>query len=251
MYTKRTSGVRRTALALCVVAGAAGIMASGASAGTTPVPLPSNASLQTLINLPKGTGVQVGNLVYSDFSYSSNQGSATNPAPTASQISVSAAPGNDSGLSFSSGWESINGGFQDSVIHYAIQALSGTIGGVGLRFNGAVVVPGTGANATVNETVSKLLTNADGTAAGPGTQVGALQVINTGPSVANNSSSITLTPSQTGIFVDKDIQLNTPGGSGVVTISFVDNTFPNVPEPASLGILGVVSMGLLTRRRRA
>jgi len=78
--------------------------------------------------------------------------------------------------------------------------------------------------------------------------------VSTGSTTTNNSS-LTLASPQQGIFVSKDIQV-VSGVNGIATISWVDNTYhstaggPIIPEPASMGVLSVMGLGLLARRRR-
>jgi len=244
----------RGVLPLCIVA----IIGWGASASSAAaVPLPANATLQDLINLNASGGVQIGNFIFSDFSYSASS-SPSNPAPTATNISVSTAPGPNVGLTFSSFWESVFGGNQDGIIRYAVQVAQGNvIDQVNLGFNGAAPVPSTGTNASVTETVATLLTTGNNVPTGPGTAIGQLTVnnsVSTGSTTTNNSS-LTLASPQQGIFVSKDIQV-VSGVNGIATISWVDNTYhstaggPIIPEPASMGVLSVMGLGLLARRRR-
>jgi len=246
MHSRRPLfGVRGIA-SLCIVAA---IVAWGASAAkAAPVPLPANAKLQDLINLNASGGIQIGNFVFSDFSFTPTSGSASNPAPTASQISVSTAPGSNVGLTFSSFWQSVFGGNQDGIIRYSVHVTTGAIDQVNLAFNGAAPVPSAGTAASVTETVSTL------SGGGPGSTLGQLAVTNsiaTGATTTNNSTFNLQTPLAS-IFVSKDVQV-VSGPNGLATISWVDNTYHAVavPEPMALGLLGVVGTCLLARRRRA
>jgi len=230
---------------LCIVAAIVGWGVSSAKAA--PVPLPANATLQDLINLNGSGGIQIGNFIFSNFSFTPTTGSPTNPAPTASQVTVSTAPGADTGLTFNSFWQSVPGGSQDGIIRYAVQVTQGTINQVNLAFNGAAPVPSPGTLASVSETVSTLSGN------GPGAILGQLSVSNsiaTGATSTNNST-LPIAP-LTGIFVSKDVQV-VSGPNGIATISWVDNTYHAiaVPEPMSLGLIGMIGTCLLARRRRA
>jgi len=248
-------GVRVVGLSLCLIAGIAGWASTTHAA---PVPLPANATLSTLIGLNATGGVQIGNFVFSDFSFAPSSGNAGNPAPTAGQVTVSAAPGPNVGLTFNSFWQSSPGASQDGVIRYAVQVTVGNvIDQVNLAFNGAAPLPSAGTQASVTESVSTLITGAGGVAVGPGNIIGQLTTTNsiaTGNTTTNNAT-LTLSSPQQGIFVSKDVQV-VSGPNGIATISFVDNTYhstqggPIIPEPASIGMLGAMGVGLLARRRR-
>jgi hypothetical protein len=250
-------GVKEVALSLCMIAGLSGLGASTTHAA--PVPLPANATLSTLIGLNASGGVQIGNFIFSDFSFAGTSGNPTgNPAPTASQITVTAAPGPNVGLTFNSFWQSVPNGLQDGNIRYAVQVTAGNvIDQVNLAFNGAAPLPSAGTLASVTESVSTLLTTGNNVPVGPGTTIGQLATSNsvaTGPTTTNNAS-LTLPVPQTGIFVSKDVAV-VSGANGIATISFVDNTYHStaggpIPEPATIGLLGMMGMGLLARRRRA
>jgi len=247
---KSLNRVKAVVLAL-TIAGFAGLGVSSASAA--PVPLPAGATLTTLIGLNASGGIQIGNLVYSDFSYVPTTFDPSNPTPSASQVSVTTASGAfgaNSGLTFNTLWESIPGGNQDAIIRYAVQAISGTINEVGLAFNGAAPFPSTGTFATVTETISALITSTNPFS--PGAALGTLTAANSSSSgTGTNSGPLILNPGQTGVYVSKDIGV-VSGPNGIATISFVDNTyqFVGVPEPASFSMLGMVGAGLLARRRR-
>ena len=241
--TQIIRGVAKMRLSLCVLAGAAGLAAQTASAA----PIPNISTLQDLINAGH-TGIIIGDKQFYDFSYIGSPTSGPNPAPTASQISVAGAPGSNIGLSFSYAWESAEGFNQDSVIRYSVHVLDSAsqlfIDGVGLNFNGTAPVPGSLTNATVTETVSSL----------SGNVLGQLSTIDDGPggNHDNDNAFLALNPATRDVTVTKDIQVHSTGvgnGGGVSTISVVDNTFHQVPEPASLGLLSLGAMGLLARRR--
>jgi PEP-CTERM motif-containing protein len=249
-------GVRRVALSLCMIAGISGV--GMATAHAAAVPLPANATLSTLIGLNGSGGVQIGNFIFSDFSFTPTSGSPNNPAPNSSQIVVTSAPGPNVGLTFNSFWQSVPGENQDGIIRYAVQVTTGNvIDQVNLAFNGAAPLPSSGTQATVTESVSTLLTTGNNDPVGPGSIIGQLSTVNTvatGATTTNNAV-LTLSTPQTGIYVSKDIAV-TSGPNGIATISFVDNTYHStaggpIPEPASIGLLGAVGIGLLARRRRA
>lgn len=52
------------------------------------------------------------------------------------------------------------------------------------------------------------------------------------------------------LHVQKDIGMTCTTERGLVSMSYVDQTFSQVPEPATLGLLGLAAPALLLRRRR-
>jgi len=240
--------IAKTGLALSALVGLAGLGTSQVSAA----PIPGISSLQDLINAGQN-GVVIGDKRFYNFSYIGSPTSGPNPAPTPAQISVaqSALPGGNLGLSFSYAWLSAEGFNQDSVIQYCVQVVPGTAGtslidGVLLNFNGtAPVTGGPLTAASVTETVQDL----------NGNTLGQLSTFDDGPGGSPNTdqTKLMLAPPLSGICVTKDIQVHSSpasAGGGVSTISIVDNTFHQVPEPASLGLIAL-GLPLLARRRRS
>jgi hypothetical protein len=217
--------------------------------------LNSGETLQGLINLNPTGGVRIGNLVFSDFSYTGNGGS--NPAPDTAHIQVVTSPYAGTGLEFVASWQGFTGGDQESLISYAVQAVAGfDLSQVQLDFNGAALITSAGTKASVIETVSTLNVDGGGNPIGAGSPIQQLTVFNTqsggnvGPQTVLEASS-SVSPPRTGIFIQKDIQLN-GGTNGDASISFVSNSYQVgvVPEPMSGCLLGIVVSGVLTRRRR-
>lgn len=227
----------RFAWAIAAVA-AVGALAPAARADFDPA---SVTTLQNLID-SGSTGITIGDKTFYNFSY---QGS---PA-TASDITISRPDSTDIGLQFNYNWTSANGN-QDSVIRYCVHVNDTTpqnyINGVGLKFNGTTDPSGLLTNASVTESVTDL--NGVDLSGSP------ISVIDFGPGNANNvdSASLTVDPAVRDLCVTKDISVHSAPGNlqgGTATISFVDNTFSQTPEPASLSLLGIGAL-LAFRRRR-
>ena len=241
--------IAKAGLVLSALLGLAGFSTSQASAAS----IPGVSTLQDLINSGQN-GVVIGDKRFYNFSYIGAPVGGPNPAPTAGQISVaqSALPGGNIGLSFSYAWLSAEGFNQDSVIQYCVQTVAGTTGtralidGVLLNFNGTAPVPGGPLTAaTVTESVTDL----------NGNPLGQLTTFDDGPGGQPNTdqTKLMLNPPLAGICVTKDIQVHSSPssqGGGVSTISIVDNTFHQVPEPATLGLMAI-GIPMLARRRRS
>ena len=199
-------------------------------------------TLQNLIDAGS-TGLTIGDKTFYNFAYQGD------PA-RAADISVTRSDTNDIGLSFRYNWVSSNGLNEDSVIRYCVHVNDTTpqnlINGVGLRFNGTTNPPGLLTNASVSETITDLNGNEL-----PG---GLISVIDFGPGNANNrdSASYTVNPAVRDLCVTKDISVHSAPidlQGGIASISLVDNTFSQIPEPASVGLLGAGAVFMLKRRR--
>lgn len=200
----------------------------------------ATTTLQDLINAGS-TGLTIGDKTFYNFSY---QGS---PA-TAAQIGVTQSDTSNIGLRFSFNWSSRDGINEDSVIRYCVHVNDprSLINGVGLSFNGTANPAGVLTNASVTETITDLAGNEL-----PG---GSISVIDSGAGNSGNrdSASYTVDPALRDLCVTKDISVHSAPANlqgGAATISFVDNTFSQVPEPASLGLVGAGALLLMKRRR--
>lgn len=224
---------------LSVAAGAVAVPAVMAA------PIPAINTLQDLINAGS-TGVTVGGINFHDFSY---QGAppagamppSANPAPTASQILVTSSDTGNPGLRFTFAWNSRDGLNQDSVIRYSASSVGGTFSGVGLDFN-STVTPGVLTSSSVTETVGD----------SAGSPLGQISVIDRGAGATGNRTSdlFTIAPPLSNLTLIKDISVHSApvtDGGGTASITFVDNTF--IPEPSTLGLIGLAAVGMVRRRK--
>lgn len=193
-----------------------------------------------------GYSCQVGDLLFSNFSYTA---SGTSPI-SASQITVdtvgpagSGASINfaDIGLSFHAPWTAAAGQTTDGTIDFTVTALGGgnILTDLGLAQTSGVSGD---ANASVAERACGP-TPCDPTG-------GSYYVLTFQDGSSDQATGETSFTGQTSISVEKDIAVN--GNNGFATISVVQDTFSQVPEPFSMGMIGagLFGLGVLGYRRK-
>lgn len=184
-----------------------------------------------------GYSCTVGDLLFSNFSYT---GSGTNPI-SASQITVDTVSNDGLGLSFHAPWTAAAGMTTDGTIDFTVTVLGG---GSVLEDFGLAQTSGVSGNGSAS--VAE-----DGCGPAPclatGGSIYVLTFQDSGERIAQGETTFAPVNS---VSVEKDISVN--GNNGFATISVVQDTFSQVPEPVSMGLMGggLALLGLVRLRRR-
>jgi hypothetical protein len=227
-----------------------GLATTAMTAFATPA-CPDGSSMTTF--LAANYSCQIGDKIFSNFFYTA---SGTNPV-AASAVTVDTVgpagtgatiPFADIGLQFNAPWDAAGPGMSsDASIRFTVTVLGGAglIEDFGLAQTSGVNAPG---SASVAER---------GCGPAPCNPVGgSLHVLtfdNGGPS--SKTENETLFAPVGSVEVEKDISASVPMGdnNGFATISVVQDTFSQVPEPVSMGLMGggLALLGLTRLRKRA
>lgn len=178
-----------------------------------------------LSDLLGGQTISVGDKTFGDFTYSE-----VGDMPPATAINViPIISDGDYGVRFQGGFiDLVGGAASDSLITFSVEAPAPLINGA--RLYGNVATSGNGI-ASITETFLPTLPNTSLT-------------ITSG---VNLTDSTTFAPLQK-LFVQKDILLL--ADSAPATLSFVDQAFPQVPEPSSAFMMLFAALGLVSLRRK-
>lgn len=207
----------------CVPSIFAILLMASLSFGETIVHSADAVLLSTLLN--DGGTLTVGDKTFSDFTYS-----AVGDMPPATAVNViPIIDDGDFGLRFQAGFiDLVGGGASDSLITFSVEAPADYIVGANLFGNVDAASPGI---ATITETfLPEFSTTAITIASG-----------------VNLSASAAFDAPVQRLNVQKDILLF--AGESPATLSFVDQTFPQVPEPSTALLLTFGVLGLLSGRR--
>ncbi len=216
-----------------VVAGTFILAALTAGPGASAANCVSGANLGQWLG--GGFSCTIGDKTFSNFTYSASSGGQATPvAASAITITTINQGSNAIGFQFNAPWVVSNTQSLDSLIGFTV-AVTG--GGPAQIHDAAVVQGGTSFSGAGVASVSENLSN----------NVQLLTIDTAGQIVL--ADSVAFSPIGS-VNVTKDIAVRANGGSA--SISLVSDTFSQVPEPATLGLLGsgLIGLGLLRHRRR-
>jgi len=214
-----------------------GLAATAMTAFATPV-CSSNVTDNGSTYFGGGYSCTVGDLLFSNFSYT---GSGTNPI-SASQITVDTVSNDGIGLSFHAPWSAGAGMTTDGTIDFTVTVLGG-----GSLLEDFGLAQTSGVSGSGSASVAE-----DGCGPAPCLATGgSIYVLTFQDSGERQAQGETTFAPVNSVSVEKDISVN--GNSGFATISVVQDTFSQVPEPVSMGMMGggLALLGLVRLRRRA
>jgi hypothetical protein len=225
-----------------------GLAMTAMTAFATPV-CPDGSTLDTFLS--SGYSCQVGNLVFSNFTYTSSAfgGALAVPAtgvtvdtlgPTGTGASVL---NSSIGLQFNASWSALSNAATDSDIGFTVTVVNG--GAMTIEDFGLAQVSGVNPNGSASVAEN---------GCGPAPCTPAALAVMTFDFGGSNTQRVndTMFSPLGSVTVSKDISVN-GGTDGSAMLSLVQDTFSQVPEPMSMGLMGggLALVGLARLRRRA
>ena len=220
-------------------------VAARASFAATVTNLNAGDSINLSTIVSQGLQVQIGDKLFGDFqfSYSDNNGN-TNDDIRAQQINLTALT-NDIGfgIRITNAWRASGSTAEDTIFAYSVTVLAPgySISDAHMTYNG--VSTGNSFSAVTEQFFT------GGFGAG---LVGTMEVHNDSGTDVKQQDSIVFSPTFTKLYIEKDIHLEGAGldQPGNATISIIDQTFSQIPEPSTFALTLGALAGLACCRRR-
>jgi len=212
------------------------------SATTTNLTAGGTISLATIIDFPGGLNVQIGDKNFADFffSYIDSNGNPNDDLTKSNVLLTALMNDIGFGISLQQPFIAVGGDFKDIAFKYSVTVTDPNfhISDIHLSITGSA---GNGGLGTVGE---------DAFIGGFGaTKVGHLQA--SIPVATGDVAFANIVPTQDKLWVQKDI-IATGGGAanGFASITIIDQTFSQVPEPSTVMLVGLGLLGLIAVRRK-
>jgi hypothetical protein len=223
-----------------------GLAATAMTAFATPV-CPDGSSLSTF--LAKGYSCQIGDKIFSNFTYVSSAFGGALAVPAAGVTVVTLGPNgsgasvfnNDIGLQFNAGWNALPGQTSDSDIGFTVTVVGGALR---IEDFGLAQVSGVTPNGSAS-----VVENGCGPAPCTPSEL-AVMTFDYGGSNTQRVADTMFSPLGS-VEVSKDISV-TGNTSGSAHLSLVSDTFSQIPEPMTMGFIGggLALLGVARLRRR-
>ena len=197
-------------------------------------------NLATVIN--NGLGVQIGDKLFRDFSFSYSDNNTNNTDLVSANVNLTALSNVVGfGVSFTQPLLAIGTDFKDIGLKYSATVTDPNflISDIHLSITGAA---GNGGSGSVSEDVF--------VGGFSGTNVGHIQAAIPGSS----TDQANIVPPVVELWVQKDVKVNGGGAAnGNASITIIDQTFSQVPEPSTVLLVGLGLLGVaaLNRKRKS
>lgn len=217
------------------------LVGGGLAAAATIAEVGPPVALDTLAD---GSALQVGDKLFHDFSWDSSGDSAPEGLPGAGIVVTPVAVEGDYGLRFNGGWTAGPSQVVQTTIRFRVRALDELL----FVHDALLAMTAFGTFGSGVAAVSEDIYPVNAQGAVGATPVASLQVRQDAALSANVDAAVF--PAWKEVYVVKHVTVQGGGAAdGSASISEVVQVFSQIPEPGTLGLLGLGALGLIRRRR--